>query len=355
MFCFDLLQVYGPLLNGCTTVLYEGKPIGTPDAGAFWRLVEEYKIRTLFAAPTAFRAMKQADPEAKLAGEYDLSSLNALYLAGEHSDPDTLQFCQTALRGYGDVQYPIDHWWQTELGHPGVGNALGLGRMPLRPGGCTAPAPGYDISIVDEETGLEVPQGELGDMVIRTPLPPGTLATLYNNDQGYVDSYLTKYPGFYDTGDAAYVDEDGYIHIMGRTDDLINVAGHRLSTGGLEEVLQSHPEVADCAVLPVKDTLKGQLPVGFVVTNAGSAVDEEQLKADLVRMVRETVGPVACFKKVAVVSKLPKTRSGKILRGTMSKIANGEEYKITPTVEDPDVFTYLEPIIQDLVGVQSRS
>jgi len=346
-------SVYGPLLNGSSTVLYEGKPVGTPDAGAFWRIIEEYGVRTLFAAPTAFRAIKQSDPHAELARGYDLSSLDALFLAGEHSDPDTLHFCQLALDGYGgDVGSAIDHWWQTELGHPGVGNAVGLGRMPLRPGGCTAPAPGYDVRIVDEETGREVQPGDLGDMVIKMPLPPGTLTTLYNNDDRYIEDYLKRYPGYYDTGDAAFQDEEGYIHIMGRTDDLINVAGHRLSTGGLEEVLQSHEQVADCAVVPVKDPLKGQIPVGFVVTNADCTMDDDQLKAELVQLVRDSVGPVANFKKVALVKALPKTRSGKILRGTMSKIANGEPYTVTPTVEDPNIFDYLEPVIQELVGRQ---
>jgi len=382
--------VYGPLLNGSTTILYEGKPVGTPDPGAFWRIVEEYRVKTLFAAPTAFRAIKQADPNGDFASKYDLSSLNALFVAGEHCDPDTLAYCQKVLKEYGDVQYAIDHWWQTELGHPGVGNAIGLGRMPLKPGGCSAAAPGFDVRVVDEETGVELPTNELGDMVIRTPLAPGTLTTLYNNDEGFVDTYLSRYPGYYDTGDAAYIDDDGYVHIMGRTDDLINTAGHRLSTGGLEEVLQTHPLVADCAVIPVKDKVKGQIPIGFVMVShaadADEGFDEERLKSELVQAVRDQVGPIANFRRVAIVKALPKTRSGKILRyvsvaetgnidfvfkcvcnltrpfpnvffplhavicrGTMSKIADGEPWTITPTVDDPDVFMYLEPEIRKLV------
>lgn len=329
----------------------------------------------MFVAPTAFRAIKQADPTASFAAKYDLSTLKGLFLAGEHSDPATLHYCKKILAKYGDVVDPVDHWWMTELGWPGVGNALGLGRMPLRYGACTAPVPGYDISVVNE-SGDKVSPGELGDMVIKTPLPPGTLTTLYNNEDGYVQSYLSRYPGFFDTGDAALIDEDGYIHVMGRTDDIINTAGHRLSTGGLEEIVQSHAEVAECAVIPVKDDIKGEVPVGFVVVNQGSSMEHDRLKDELIKLVRNELGPVASFKKVAIVKKLPKTRSGKILRGesfvqvprrfvpftsansylirfsllgTMSKIANGESYKITPTVEDPDIFTYLEPEIHRLM------
>jgi propionyl-CoA synthetase len=342
--------VYGPLLNGNTSVLYEGKPVGTPDAGALWRVIEEYKVRTLFIAPTAFRAIKQADPHAELAQNYDMSSLRTLFLAGEHSDPDTLQYCEKALSKYGQVKGAIDHWWQTELGWPGVGNAVGLGRMPVRPGACSAPVPGYDIRVVDDE-GKELPPGELGNMIIKTPLPPGTMTTIYNSAERYVREYLTKYPGFYDTGDAAYKDDDGYVYIMGRTDDIINTAGHRLSTGAMEEILMDHPEVADCAVIPVKDALKGEVPVGFVITNKGSTMDTEQLQAELVQSVRDQLGPVASFKLVGVVKALPKTRSGKILRSTMAKIANGLPYTITPTIEDPNIFEQLEPEIRKLVGL----
>lgn len=340
--------VYAPLLNGCTTILYEGKPVGTPDAGAFWRVVEEYQVKTLFVAPTAFRAIKQADPHAELSQNYDLSSLKTLFLAGEHSDPDTLHYCEHTLKKYGDVKGAVDHWWQTELGWPGVGNAVGLGRMPVRHGACAAPVPGYNIRVVDTN-GNEVGPGELGDMIIKMPLPPGTLTTLFNSDDRYVKEYLTKYPGFYDTGDAAFIDDDGYIHIMGRVDDIINTAGHRLSTGAMEEILMDHPQVADCAVIAVKDKIKGEVPVGFVITNKGSTMDEDQLKAELVQSVRDSLGPLASFKKVGVVRALPKTRSGKILRKTMANIANGKAYTITPTIEDPTIFDYLEHEIQKLI------
>lgn len=341
--------VYGPLLNGCTTVLYEGKPVGTPDAGSFWRVIEEYKVRTFFVAPTAFRAIKQADPTAELSKRYNLSSLQNLFLAGEHSDPDTLHYCESALSKYGAVSEAVDHWWQTELGWPAVGNAVGLGRIPMRPGACTGPSPGFDVRILDENA-ADVRPGQLGDMVLKTPLPPGTLLTLYNNDERYVREYLSRYPGFYDTADAAFYDDDGYIHIVGRVDDVINTAGHRLSTGAIEEILMEHPEVADCAVFPVKDAVKGEVPIGLVVLNKGSTIDHAKLKEDLIRGVRDTLGPVASFKTAAAVQALPKTRSGKILRGTMSKIANGEEYTITPTVEDPAVFEYLQPLIEGLVA-----
>jgi propionyl-CoA synthetase len=341
--------VYGPLLQGCSTVLYEGKPVGTPDAGALWRLIEEYRIKALFVAPTALRAIKQADPNAELAQKYDLSSFRALFLAGEHSDPSTLQYCQAALQQCGAaVRDPIDHWWQTELGHPGIGNALGLGRMPLRPGSCTGPAPGFDVDILSD-SGEPVPPGELGNLILKTPLPPGTLLTLYNNDQGFVDTYLKRFPGYYDTEDAASRDEAGYIRLLGRRDQNFNTAGHLLSTGALEEVLQEHPMVAECAVITVRDDVKGVVPVGLVITNRDCTMDEDQLNTELVQRVRESVGPIANFKKVAVVKALPKTRSGKVLRGTMSKIANGEPYRITPTIEDPEVFTYLQPIIERLV------
>lgn len=340
--------VYAPLLNGCTTILYEGKPVGTPDAGALWRVIQEYGVKTLFIAPTAFRAIRQADPHAELVSQYNMPNFRALFLAGEHSDPATLEYCKAALKDYG-IQDPIDHWWQTELGHPGVGNSIGLGRMPMKPGACTAPAVGFDVRVVDE-TGSELPRGELGRMVIKTPLPPGTLPTLYNNDRGFIDSYMKRFEGFYDTGDAAFIDKDGYIFVMGRTDDLINTAGHRLSTGALEEILQSHPEVAECAVVPVKDEIKGHVPIGFVITNKDCTMDEKQLQSELVQLVRDQMGPVAAFKKVVVVKSLPKTRSGKILRSTMSKIANNEAYTITPTIEDPDVFSYLEPRIREAMG-----
>jgi propionyl-CoA synthetase len=338
--------VYGPLLQGCTTVLYEGKPVGTPDAGAFWRVIEEHNVKAMFAAPTAFRAIKQVDPKAELVSHYDLSCMKTLFLAGEHCDPTTLHWCENALQQYAIPA--IDHWWQTELGWPGVGNAVGLGKMPVRYGACAAPVPGYDLHVVDRK-GNSLPRNTLGNMVIKLPLPPGTLVTLYNNDERYVKDYLTKYPGFYDAGDAALIDEYGYVHIMGRTDDIINTAGHRLSTGTMEEILMEHSEVADCAVIGVKDSVKGEVPVGFVVTIAGSTKDPQDVSKELIQLVREELGAVASFKKVAVVKALPKTRSGKILRKTMAQIANGEAYSITPTIEDPNIFLYLEQEILKLV------
>jgi len=344
--------VYGPLLHGCTTILYEGKPVGTPDAGAFWRVIEEHAVKALFVAPTAFRAIKQADPNADLVKQYDLSSLRNLFLAGEHCDPDTLHWCETALKNYNIPA--IDHWWQTELGWPGVGNAAGLGHLPTKYGACAAPVPGFELDIMDDD-GHSLLQSHsnsnhLGNMVIKLPLPPGALTTLYKNDQRYVDEYLTRYPGYYDTGDAAYIDDDGYVFIMGRTDDVINTAGHRLSTGGMEEILMEHPDVADCAIIGVNDDVKGQVPMGFVTLIAGSAEkDHNEIKEELIQSVRNTLGPVAAFKKVGIVKALPKTRSGKILRGTMTKIANKMSYTITPTVEDPSIFEYLEPEITKLV------
>eukprot|EP00957_Ditylum_brightwellii_P031691 2403485-Ditylum_brightwellii.AAC.1 len=338
--------VYAPLLQGCTTVLYEGKPVGTPDPGAFWRVIEEYQVRTMFTAPTAFRAIKQADPKATFAEKYDLECLRALFLAGERSDPDTLMYCEKALKQYDTPV--IDHWWQTELGWPGIGNAIGLGRMPVRYGACTASVPGYDLHVFDND-GNELPRGELGNLAIRLPLPPGALPTLYNNDERFVKGYLSKYPGYYDSGDAGFIDEDGYVSVMGRNDDIINTAGHRLSTGGMEEILLDHADVADAAVIGVRDKLKGEVPVGFVVTVSGCRTDTMELKKQLIEKVREEMGPVASFKKVEVVKSLPKTRSGKILRGTMRKIANGEEYTITSTIEDPTIFVTLEPQIKNLV------
>ena len=339
--------VYGPLLQGCTTILYEGKPVGTPDAGAFWRVIEEHSVKTLFVAPTAFRAIKQADPHADLVKQYDLSSLRTLFLAGEHSDPDTLHWCEHALQDY-DIP-AIDHWWQTELGWPGVGNAVGLGHLPTKYGACAAPVPGFAVEILDDN-GRRLPPNQLGNMVIKLPLPPGALTTLYKNDKGFFDSYLSQYPGYYATGDAAHVDEQGYVFIMGRTDDIINTAGHRLSTGAMEEILMEHPEVAECAVIGVKDLIKGQVPIGFVTLIAGSEESHDEICLKLIRSVRETLGPVASFKKVGIVKALPKTRSGKVLRGTMAKIANKEKYTITPTIDDPTIFEYLEPEIMKLVN-----
>jgi propionyl-CoA synthetase len=333
-------------MHGCTTVLYEGKPVGTPDAGAFWRVVSEYRVKALFTAPTAFRAIKQADPTAKFPKKYDLSCLESLFLAGEHSDPETIHWCERALP---NIPPPVDHWWQTELGWPAVGNAVGLGRVPVRYGSCALPVPGFELAIFDDD-GNTVPPKQLGNLAIKTPLPPGTLTTIYNDEDRYLQEYLTKYPGYYETGDAAYIDDDGYVYIMGRTDDVINTAGHRLSTGAMEEILMEHPTVADCAVIAVNDEIKGQVPVGLVVCVTGTKEEEyERIRDELVGLVREEMGPIASFKKVGIVKGLPKTRSGKTLRGTMSKIANNEPYKITPTIEDATIFEHLEPAIKNLI------
>lgn len=338
--------VYGPLLHGCTAIMYEGKPVGTPDAGAFWRIIAENKVKVMFTAPTAFRAIKQADPEAHLIRQYDVTSLQSLFLAGEHCDPETIHWLERSLP---HIPPPVDHWWQTELGWPAVGNSVGLGRVPVRYGSCSMPVPGYQVSILNDSGG-KVEPNVLGNMVLKTPLPPGALKSLYRNDEQFIQAYLSKFDGYYDTGDAAYMDADGYIYIMGRTDDVINTAGHRLSTGGIEEILLEHPMVADCAVIPVADALKGQLPFGFVVCSKGTAEKEyDQICIELVKMVREELGPVAAFKNVAVVKGLPRTRSGKILRGTMSKIANGVPYKVTPTIEDATILDHLTQVIMDLV------
>jgi len=346
--------VYGPLLQGCTTVLYEGKPVGTPDAGAYWRVVEEYGVKTLFSTPTAFRGIKQMDPEGKLILDYDTSSLNAIFLAGERTDPDTLHWCERLVNqkrgeGRGGHVPIIDHWWQTELCYPGVGNTLGHGYIAPKYGACAAPVCGYNIDVLDD-AGNSLPRGKLGNFVVKLPLPPGSLSTLYNNDERYIREYLEHHPGYYTTGDEAIIDEEGYIHVLGRTDDIINTAGIRLSTGAMEEILLDHPDIADCAVIGVEHPIKGEVPMGFVTTIASTETDEETLCKELVARVREHMGPVAFFKKVKVVKSLPKTRSGKILRGTMKKIANGREFVITPTIEDPLIFDTLGPEIVELVN-----
>jgi propionyl-CoA synthetase len=320
--------VYGPLIAGATTVLYEGKPVGTPDAGAFWRVVSDYRVKTLFTAPTALRAIRKADPHAALSHQYDLTSLDALFLAGERLDPDTWTWA-TAL-----LDKPvIDHWWQTETGWAICASPRGLEELPLRAGSPSFPVPGYNVSIVDEH-GQPVPHLDEGNIVISLPLPPGTLATLWNGDERYVHQYLSVFPGHYLTGDSGYFDREGYLYVMGRTDDIINVAGHRLSTGSMEQVLAQHPAVAECAVIGVHDEIKGQKPMGFVVLKSGTEISDETLAADLVAMVREQIGAVAAFRDVVVVSGLPKTRSGKILRKTMRQIVNGEDYVVPPTIED---------------------
>jgi propionyl-CoA synthetase len=323
--------VYAPLLAGCTTVMYEGKPVGTPDPGAFWRVIQEYQVKVLFTAPTAFRAIKKEDPEGEYLKNYDLSGMDALFLAGERCDPDTLFWARDKL------QKPVvDHWWQTETGWGIAANPLGIEPMEVKPGSPTVAMPGYDVQILNEE-GQQMPDGEMGNIVIKLPLPPSCLPTLWNNDQRFIDSYLSKYPGYYLTGDAGYKDADGYLWIMSRTDDVINVAGHRLSTGQMEEVLAGHDDVAECAVIGVADSLKGQMPLGLVVLKAGADNDEETLRKQLIQRVREQIGPVAAFKLVTVVKRLPKTRSGKVLRGTMVKIADGSEWKMPATIDDPAI------------------
>ncbi len=321
--------VYGPLLNGNTTILYEGKPVSTPDPGAFWRVISQHNVNVLFTAPTAVRAIKREDDAGEYCRQYDLSKLRALFLAGERCDPDTLLWAEKLL----GVPV-IDHWWQTETGWPVGCNFVGLGLLPIKPGSCGKPAPGYDVRILNDE-GSELPDNQMGNVAIKLPLPPGCLTTLWNNDQAYLESYLYSYPGYYKTADAGYKDEDGYLWIMSRTDDIINVAGHRLSTGALEQVLTAHPDVAECAVIGVANALKGEVPLGLIVLKRGTVRSQQEIMAALVAMVREKIGPVASFKTAIIVRRLPKTRSGKIVRGTIKKIADGVEYKIPPTLEDP--------------------
>jgi propionyl-CoA synthetase len=321
--------VYAPLLHGCTSVLYEGKPVGTPDPGAFWRVIADHGVSTMFTAPTAFRAIRQQDPEGAQIDRYDLSGFRALFLAGERCDPDTLHWAQQQL----GVPV-IDHWWQTETGWPVVANCLGIEPRPVVAGSPTHPVPGWDLHVLDP-AGNEVPRSTTGALTLKLPLPPGSSPTLWNADERYRQTYLSVFPGYYQTGDAGYVDEHGYVFVMGRTDDIINVAGHRLSTGAMEEVLASHPDVAECAVIGAADALKGQLPVGFVVLKAGVERPHDEVVRELAAMVRDRIGPVAAFRTAAVVDRLPKTRSGKVLRATMRKIADGEPYKAPATIEDP--------------------
>lgn len=331
--------VYAPLLAGCTTVMYEGKPVGTPDPGAFWRVINDHGVKVLFTAPTAFRAIKKEDPDGVYLKDYDLSCMQSLFLAGERCDPDTLFWAREKLG-----KPVIDHWWQTETGWAIAANPMGVEPLPIKPGSPTVAMPGYDVRILSED-GEEMPDGEMGNIVIKLPLPPSCLPTLWGNDQRFIDAYLSKYPGHYLTGDAGYRDADGYLWIMSRTDDVINVAGHRLSTGAIEEVLAGHHDVAECAVIGAADSLKGQMPVGLVVLKAGVERDPATVAAELVKRVRDQIGPVAAFKQVAVVRRLPKTRSGKILRGTMVKIANGETYKMPATIDDPII---LDEIVEAL-------
>ncbi len=334
--------VYAPLLHGCTTVLYEGKPVGTPDPGAFWRVIAEHGVSVLFTAPTAFRAIKREDPGAEYLRRYDLQGFRALFLAGERCDSDTLAWAASNL------QVPvIDHWWQTETGWAIAANCLGIEQLPVKPGSPTKAVPGYRVEVLDEQ-GDEAPAGDIGRIMLRLPLPPGCLPTLWNDDQRFVDSYLRAEDGYYLTGDAGFQDEDGYLFIMSRIDDIINVAGHRLSTGGMEEVLASHPDVAECAVIGAHDDLKGELPVGLVVLKSGVSRREKEIKEELIAAVREKIGPVAAFKKVTLVERLPKTRSGKILRGTMKKIADGAEYRMPATIDDPTALDEVERALQKI-------
>ena len=334
--------VYAPLIHGCTTVLYEGKPVGTPDPGAFWRVISQHGVNVLFTAPTAFRAIKRDDPDASYMAPHDLSALRALFLAGERCDPDTLHWAEEKL----GVPV-IDHWWQTESGWPMVTNPVGIEMLEIKPGSPTVPVPGYDIRVLDEDD-LECDAGQIGSIVVKLPLPPGTFPTLWKADDHFVDAYLRRYPGYYLTSDAGYKDEDGYVYIMSRIDDIINVAGHRLSTGAMEEVLADHPDVAECAVIGVADQLKGQLPVGFVVLQAGVDRDADEVASEVVAMVRERIGPVAAFKTAIVVDRLPKTRSGKTLRGTMRKIADGEEWTMPATIDDPEILVEIEQALSNI-------
>lgn len=323
--------VYGPLLHGATTIVYEGKPVGTPDAGAFWRVIEDYGVVALFTAPTAFRAIRKEDPEAAFLQKHSTKTLRTLFLAGERADPDTVAWAEKVLG------VPVvDHWWQTETGWGIVGNPVGLGMLPVKHGSPTVPLPGYDVQIVDEAA-RPVPNGQMGSIVLKLPLPPGCLPTLWQQDGRMRESYLDDFPGFYKTADAGFKDDDGYLFIMGRTDDIINVAGHRLSTGGMEEVLASHPAVAECAVIGIKDALKGEQPCGFVVLKSGVTQSPLQIEKEIVQLVRDRIGPVAAFKIAITVNRLPKTRSGKILRGTMKKIADGDEWASPATIDDPAI------------------
>jgi Acyl-coenzyme A synthetases/AMP-(fatty) acid ligases len=336
--------VYAPLLAGCTTVLYEGKPVGTPDAGAFWRVIAEHGVMALFTAPTAFRAIKKEDPKGALLSDYDISGMKYLFLAGERLDPETYHWATDLL------QIPvIDHWWQTETGWPIVANMMGLEALPIKAGSPTVPVPGYDIHVLDEE-GENVPAGTEGAIAIKLPLPPCTLPTLWKDDERFVESYLTRYPGYYLTGDGGHLDEDGYLFVMGRTDDVINVAGHRLSTGALEEAVAGHPDVAECAVIGVNDTLKGQVPRGFVVLKAAVDRDPETIRRELVDRVREQVGAVASLREIDIVGGLPKTRSGKILRRTMRGIAEGRDEAVPSTIDDPAVLDAMRPVLRHEQG-----
>ena len=334
--------VYAPLLYGATTIMFEGKPVGTPDPGTFWRVINQHGVKALFTAPTAFRAIKKEDPNGEYLKKYDIKTLEILFLAGERCDPDTLMWAQNML------QVPvIDHWWQTETGWAICANCMGIEQLPVKPGSPTRAAPGYNVMVLDEEQN-SVPPGDIGALVVKQPMPPGTFPTLWNAPDRYRKSYFDNYPGYYETGDAGFIDEDGYVFVMARTDDVINVAGHRLSTGAMEEVLASHPDVAECAVMGVADELKGQMPVGMLVLKSGVERDHAEIVKEVIKMVRERIGPVAAFKTAAVVSRLPKTRSGKVLRGTMRRIADSEEYTVPGTIDDPAILDEIAETLREL-------
>jgi propionyl-CoA synthetase len=341
--------VYAPLFQGCTTVLFEGKPVGTPDAGVFWRVISQHKVKAMFTAPTAFRAIKREDPKGELMKKYDLSHFKGLFLAGERLDPDTLKWARSLL----GVPV-IDHWWQTETGWAICANCMGLHVFAVKEGSPTKPAPGWNLKVLDPQSKAPVKAGEIGALVVQLPLPPGTLPSLWNNDARYIESYLEEFPGYYKTADAGFIDEEGYVFVMSRTDDIINVAGHRLSTGAMEEVLSDHPDVAECAVLGVDDALKGQVPVGFIVLKAGVERAQADIIAEVIAMVRERIGPVAAFKTATVVKRLPKTRSGKILRGTIQKIANNEDFKVPATIDDPAILGEMEAALTGIGYAKAR-
>ncbi len=334
--------VYAPLFNGNTTILYEGKPVGTPDAGAFWRVISEHEVRCLFTAPTAFRAIKKEDPDGKLVADYDLTCLDSLFLAGERCDPATLVWAQEKLK------VPvIDHWWQTETGWAICANCTGIELLPVKEGSPSKAVPGWDLRVLGEDL-QEIKAGEIGALVVKLPLPPGTFPTLWNAKERHHEAYLADYPGYYKTADAGFIDEDGYVFVMSRTDDIINVAGHRLSTGAMEEVLSAHPDVAECAVTGVADKLKGQVPLGFIVLNAGCERSHEDIAKEVIKMVRDRIGPVAAFKQAVVVKRLPKTRSGKILRGTMQKIADVAPWKMPATIDDPVILDEITEVLKSI-------
>ena len=332
--------VYGPLINGNTSIIFEGKPVGTPDAGTFWRIIAEHGVVAQFTAPTAFRAIRKEDPEGKEIAKYDLSKFRTLFLAGERADPATIQWAERMLK------VPvIDHWWQTETGWTIVGNPAGLGLLPVKLGSPSVPMPGYDVQVLDD-AGHPVPAGTLGNIVVKLPLPPGCLPTLWNADQRFRDAYLAEFPGYYKTADAGYKDEDGYLYIMARTDDIINVAGHRLSTGAMEEAIATHRDVAECAVVGIADEMKGQVPAGFIVLSSGVTREAAEIEREVVSIVRERIGAVAAFKTVMTVDRLPKTRSGKVLRATIQKIADSEPWKMPATIDDPAILDEIKAVLE---------